>query len=270
MPAQDASSAAKILITTIGKVGSSTLRDFFSANQHKVLADGPSCNWAELSDPGAKAVVHTHNLRFSAFIANELAKTGQDVIVFVGARDMLKRHVSAMFENLNDRKNPHWYCPAFGGMSSEERSAFFERNLFRHCESVAHRWLHGFTKFHETHPLGGARLAQLRSRGFCVLGGDANPRIRFCFYRVEDLGRCWEGVMEELDIRPAKQRELRAKNVARDKPVGSAYERFLREYTPSQAAIEAAYGCDLSVFYGAEELAAQKAHWSRKAMLAPA
>ena len=253
----------KVLITTIGKVGSSSIYQYFIELGFTPYSEEPQDILRFLENP-SRSVIHTHNLSLSGYIAGELKKQpSQKTAIFVGSRDLLRRHISAMFENINNPRNKYWHHLGFDQLSFQEQAKHFEGCLTHHWKMHARNWLHKFLVIHQMPTeLDQESRTELHQRFYCIREPVAWPHARIIFYRMESLCTTWPRVLQDLSWPESERRPLRSHNLASEKKYHHLYQNFLKEYKPSAHSLAIAYDCDLKAFYTDHEIEQQQNCWS--------
>ena len=255
----------KVFISTIGKVGSSTLKSSFEKSGFRKLSNSPS-DIHKLVSYAGDCVIHTHNIKYTASAVKRAVNRKEKCLVLVGARDLLKRHVSAFYQNIENKNNKFWYLPGWKNITITEMHREFEKRAIVYIEKSAANWFYRFTKINEIPDSDIAqKLEQTRLNGISSLdvsrknGGS----IKYVFYQLEKLNANWS-LIKDYSNSSRFPNEPVLNNEASDKATSQSYIDFLRTYTPSPHILEMSYSCDLCKFYANEEIDQQKQKWFNK------
>lgn len=255
----------KVFISTIGKVGSSTLSKSFEKSGFKQFSNSPSDIHKLISHAG-DCVVHTHNIKYTASAVKQAVNSQKNCLVLVGARDLLKRHISAFYQNLENKDHKFWHVPGWRNITIAEMHHEFEKRAMVYIEKSAANWLYRFTKINEipdsdiAHKLEQTRLNGISSLDFTMKHGGS---IKYVFYQLEKLNANWS-IIKDYSNSSRFPNEPLLKNEASNKATSQSYIDFLRTYTPSPHILEMSYSCDLCKFYASEEIDQQKQKWLNK------
>lgn len=254
----------KVFISTIGKVGSSSLRDAFKKAGYKSIGDDVK-SLPKLLNNKADAVVHTHNLNYTCYAVNQAVSRDHKCLVFVGSRDVLRRHISAFFQNVDNATNRFWYLPNWAGLSIEELHQEFERRVVIHIDEVAGEWLLNFTQKNSIpDSILKQKLEETRLKGVSSFNNPVyKHKVTYVFYQLEKLNSNWSMIKDIVSSSrfpsvPPKSNE------ATSKKISTTYRNFVSTYTPTPLVLKKSYDCDISGFYTSDEINQQIEAWSVK------
>jgi len=251
----------KAFISTIGKVGSSSLLHAFKEAGFDCF-DGNAESIAKLTRSNRDSVVHTHNINYTCYAISEAVARDHTCLVFVGARDILKRHISAFFENVENASNKFWYLPGWADLSIEELHREFEGRVLIHIQDLAGEWLLRFTQKNSIpDSIINQKLEETRLEGISFLNTPTyKEKVVYVFFQLEKLNLNWLKIKDCVKSSQFPSLPPRI-NAASSKKISNAYKNFVSTYTPSPLVLEKSYNCDLSGFYTRDEISRQIEAW---------
>lgn len=251
--------AKKVLIFQMGKVGSTSFLQLLRNNGY----DERKINTAQLAsvvESRNDEVFHTHNyplaLRLSRAIQH--SPVHHELIVITGVRDILKRNISALFQNIDNPAHPFWY------LANRERFASLPiSTIIEHFNTVHPVILNTLVLPWPKFLLSAvdAEGYRFRPEVYQERGWDVfeSLRTKTVCYRFEDLHRCSVDVLKAAGL-PCS--ELPRVNVSADKWYVEVYAEFLRTYRPEQYTLDTVYDSDCAhCFYTLDELNVQRQNW---------
>ena len=243
----------------MGKVGSGTIL-------HSLVGTGFSSRPVareEIPDlfgsRDRRVVVQTHNHNFALEVRRFSDESAPPVgLVFVsGIRDLLRRNISAFFENIDNYRNPWWYLgdrERVLSMDLEEVIAKFRVLNAIHTRGLVLPWV---TKFlvacnWDANPFS---AEDFEPDGWTTL---TRGRLKVIWFKLERLDGCFDRIMSELGCVALM---IKA-NAGAEKWYSEMYAEFKRRYRPDPETIELIYDSPIArAFYSAAELQAQKRGW---------
>ena len=210
-------------------------------------------------DADVSGVVHTHDHEaVRAYLRDHGREEDRKVHVISLVRDLLRRTVSAFFQNVSNEQNRYWWIGTEDDilrMTMDELIAEFRARQWRHLDEVIHPWFDRFAAVTGT-PVFDAPFPHHRGMWTARQGA-----VDVAILKVESLNSTlgtlgkWLG---EPDL------ALHDENIGQAKWYGELYREFLQRFTPDEHEIEAYYQCRIARhFYSDEERARQIAFWPR-------
>ena len=168
-----------ILIYQMGKVGSSAISNAFETLGYPVVRN--SSTGISRHDK----VVHTHDHdAVAAYMPQR--RLDRDQFIITGVRDVLRRNISAFFQNCDDPTSPWWHFGArddIARASTEDLVAFFNARHPAHLHDVVEPW---FDRFRDAVGVDLFEHDFPTERGCLEIEAPANIFV----YRIEDLRTC--------------------------------------------------------------------------------
>lgn len=240
-----------ILIYQMGKVGSATIQRSLSRS---------GLTWLRVPFdqlPKDKDVVlHTHSHEHAGAIIQlpEHREKKRMLVVLSLTRDLLRRTISAFFENISRAEHPLYLGPreTIEKMPVEEIIAAFREREWTELETYALPW---FDKF------GVSVSSDIFSVPFFPCGYRQYPSDigRVAVMRMENIDRSVEWLTRFFST---PSFSLKRENDTSGTWKGEIYQRFLQQFQPTEAELDAYY-CSkiMQYFYSAEEIRAFRARW---------
>lgn len=246
-----------ILIYQMGKVGSATIQRSLSRSRLTWLR----VPFDEL--PRDKDVVlHTHSHEHARAIINlpEHRERKRMLVVLSLTRDLLRRTISAFFENISRSEHPLYVGPreTVEKMSVEEIIAAFRRREWTELETYALPWFDEF---------GISVGTDIFATPFFPRGYKQYPsdRGRVAIMRMENI----DGSVEWLRrLFSTPSFSLKRENDTSETWKGEIYKRFLEWFRPSPEELDAYYNSKMMrYFYSPEEIPGFRARWETPSQL---
>ncbi|WND03344.1 putative capsular polysaccharide synthesis family protein [Temperatibacter marinus] len=227
----------KILVYQMGKVGSLSISRQLTTHT-----------------PVYKSHVHSHGIAES--ILKDYAETDEEVYIITGIRDLLRKTISAFFQNC-DKAGKYYYMGEqehLKNKSVDEFVSFFESKYVFNLKNTVLPW---FTRFNNIVDLDLFDHVFPHQKGHLTLHkGNINL---FC-YRFEDISNIDMAIRRFLKI---PDFELPHINMSSQKWYASHYKEFLEKFKPTEEILDLVYHCtSMQYFYNDIERQAFIEKWS--------
>jgi hypothetical protein len=278
----------KILVYQMGKVGSSSLRKSFENNgfinpvfldlengrdnlckkvakkiilyfvPQKLLISTKFVRLEDFFQRNQNYAVHTHNKFFAREVFKNYISHNYSCSLYVvcGIRDLLKRNISAFFQNIDNVKNKWYYGSRKEILNAKIESlvSHFNSKNSAHMNTEIAPW---FKTFLSSFGINNKTISpSLFKNGFYTFN---HRGVKFIFYRLEDLSKSSNLIFEEVGLNGI---ELINENVGSSKWYSSVYREFISKYVPDEETIKLMYDSDIAKsFYTPDELEKQKSQW---------
>ncbi len=236
----------------MGKVGSSTI--YNSICSAGVIAY-PEKQIGS-TDEGFRIVkTHMHNI-----VQEYLSEAPQQrIVILTMVRDMLRRTVSAFFQNVDNMDNMWWYIgkrQRIMDLSAKELVDAFRNRQYAHYRGRVEPW---FDRFEESTgiPLFEHHFPKKEGRSWIK-----KNNIEVGIIRTENLTGSADWIAERIGIPTISYQDS---NIGVEKWYSEKYKEFLREFRPTEYELEMYYGSKIMRhFYSTEEIDRMIAKWPRE------
>lgn len=250
----------KILIAGPGKVGTCSLQDSMRTCGYLHYGDGHT-NLEDLINNKDDSVFQSHDSQNISDICNKLLKNTDDkIFVFLGARDMMRREISAFFQVCVDW---NWKKDSKVNHKYNLQDLYHQFNKFSRSNVELSKWLNDFCDkmgIDSDDMIVYSKVVQ--KQGFHFV--EKNDRLSFIFYRLENLNSIWDKIVFYNKLNRLQGSFLLNSNKNTDKTTDVIYKDFLSNYKPPKDIIDSVYSYDLNQFYSDEYIQEQKDYWSNK------
>lgn len=203
-------------------------------------------------------VVHTHDhTQVADFF--EKRRVDGDAFVITGTRDLLRRNVSAFFQNICNENRPAWRYGTrdeVEAASLDDLIAFFDSRHIADFGVSAGDW---FDEFAKSTGVNVYDYPFPTDKGYLAI--HPGDKVHVFIYRIENLDAALQPMREFLN---APKLKFRDRNVAEKKWYSDIYKDFIAAYRPGEAVLEKVYDSKMMThFYSPAEREAFKAAWRK-------
>jgi len=260
----DDSITHKILIAGPGKVGTCSLQDSMKACGYLLYGERKWLSQRDSNDiynNKCNTVFQAHDSQNISDICDKLLESTEDkIFVFLGARDMMRREISAFFQLAVD-----WDFKKNAKIDYEYnlQDLYDQFNKYTRSNVKMLTWLGDFCDkmgIDSDDMISYAEIVQ--KQGFHIV--QKNDRLSFIFYRLEDLYNSWDRITFYNKLNRLQGSILFTSNNSIDKTTDIIYKKFLSSYKPPQDIVDSVYSYDLNKFYSDKYIQEQKEYWKNR------